>query len=125
MRPLAGIPNKKPQRGRGVRRVPGQMNGLERAYSLHLEARKHAGEVLWWAFDCVKLRLAEKTFYTPDFLVMNADLSIEVHETKGTSKGKPFVEDDAAVKIKVAAELFPFGFVMIWRVAGEWKARIY
>lgn len=102
------------------------MNGTERKYSQYLDMRVRAGQIHWYQFDAIKLRLAEKTFYTPDFLVMHADESIEVHEVKGTSKGKPFVEDDAAVKIKVAADKFPFRFKMVWFDKREgWKERVY
>ncbi len=95
------------RRGRGVRRTPGQMNGLEREYAAMLEARRIAGEIAEWHFDAVKLRLAEKTFYSPDFMVMMPDGMIEYHEVKGG-----FIEDDASVKIKVAASKFPFRFVL-------------
>lgn len=101
-------------RGRGVRRESGKMNGLETQYALYLERLKLAGEVLYWEFDSLKLRLADKTFYTPDFLVMTADSSIEIHEVKG------FWEDDARVKIKVAADKFPFKFLAVRRVGGTW-----
>jgi len=94
-------------RGHGVRRKPGEMNRLEQAYSEHLEARRVAGEIYAWDFECIKLRLAPKTFFTPDFLVQLPDDSLEIHETKG------FARDDAMVKIKVAARLFPFRFVMV------------
>jgi hypothetical protein len=100
--------------GRGVRREPGQMNGWEKKYAAHLELLRSAGEVLWWSFDAVKLRLADKTFYTPDFLVMLKDFSIEVHEVKG------HWEDDARVKIKVAAEKFPFLFKALKPSGGQW-----
>lgn len=89
------------------RSPPGTMNKLERRYADDLESRKYAGEVLWWAFEAVKFRLADNTFYTPDFAVMLADGFLEVHEVKG------FWEDDARVKIKVAAALFPVRFVAI------------
>ena len=93
-------------RGRN-RREPGTMNKLEAAYAMQLEARKRAGEILWYAFEAIKLRLAPKTFLTPDFTVMLANCELEVHETKG------FMEDDAAVKLKVAAALFPFRFILV------------
>lgn len=93
------------RRGRGVRRLPGQMNGTEKDYALHLQFRQERGEIIAYTFDAVKLRLAENTFYTPDFLVQLADLTLEIHEVKG------HWEDDARCKIKVAAALFPFRFV--------------
>lgn len=105
--------------GRGRRRQPGEMNKLEREYADRLEERKQAGEVQWYAFEAVKLRLADKTFYTPDFAVMLADDQIELHEAKG------FWEDDARVKIKVAASLFPFVFRAFSKLpkkaGGGWK----
>jgi len=87
------------------RHEPGVMNGTERAYAEHLEVRRRCGEIQWFDFEGIKLRLAKATFYTPDFLVVAADGSLEVHEVKG------FWEDDARVKIKVAAEQFPFRFI--------------
>lgn len=93
--------------GRGVRRTPGVMNKLESRYSSHLENMKSIGLILDWKFDAVKLRLADKCFYTPDFLVLMADMTIEFHEVKG------YWEDDARVKVKVAAALYPFRFFAV------------
>lgn len=83
------------------------MNKTEAAYSDHLELLKRAGEVAWYAFEAVKLRLADNTFYTPDFAVMAKDGVIELHEVKG------FWQDDARVKIKVAADKYPFRFIAV------------
>lgn len=85
----------------------GTMNKTEAGYGQHLELLKHAGEVLWYRFEGVKLRLADNTFYTPDFAVMAATGRMELHEVKG------FWEDDARVKIKVAAEMYPFKFFAV------------
>jgi hypothetical protein len=85
----------------------GEMNKLEHAYSNYLEGLRQVGEVLWWKFEGLKFRLADNTFYTPDFAVMLVDETLEMHETKG------FMADDAAVKIKVAASLYPVRFVLI------------
>lgn len=101
-------------RARGTRHPREGMNALESAYDTVLRARQRAGEVAWYRFEGIKLRLADKTFYTPDFAVMLADGTIELHETKG------FWEDDARVKIKVAAEMYPFRFLGIRRVKGDW-----
>lgn len=91
------------------------MNKLEAAYAAELDLLLRAGEIRSWAFEAVKLRLAAKTFYSPDFLVVAKDGSIELHETKG------HMEDDAAVKIKVAARLFPmFRFRLFFRVKKQW-----
>ena len=86
-------------------RLPvGQMNKTEAAYDAHLRLLLVAGEILWHRFEGLKLRLADNTFYTPDFAVMAADGVLEMHEVKG------FWEDDARVKIKVAADQYPFRF---------------
>ncbi len=87
----------------------GQMNKAESRYAQELEIRKRKGEVLWYAFEAIKLRLADRTFYTPDFAVVFCDGEcLEFHEVKG------HWEDDARVKIKVAAQQFPhFRFIAI------------
>lgn len=85
----------------------GAMNKTEAAYAAHLEQRRMAGEVAWYRFEGLKFRLADSTFYTPDFAVMLSDGAMEAHEVKG------FWQDDARAKIKIAADLYPFRFVAI------------
>ncbi|MBX9348746.1 DUF1064 domain-containing protein [Chromobacterium vaccinii] len=85
----------------------GAMNKTEAAYAQHLEAQKVAGRVAWFKFEGLKFRLADNTFYTPDFAVMLAGGEMEAHEVKG------FWQDDARAKIKIAADLYPFRFVAI------------
>ena len=92
----------------------GQRNKTEAAYEQVLTLRQKAGEVAWFRFEGVKLRLADATFYTPDFAVMLADGSMEMHEVKG------YWQDDARVKVKVAAEMYPFRFVAISGKPGAW-----
>jgi hypothetical protein len=98
---------------------PDGMNNTEAAYRDILWARQVAGEILWFRYEAVKLRLADNTFYTPDFFVMLANGEMEVHEVKG------HWEDDARVKIKVAAAQFPFRFIAVTVIAkkrgGGWK----
>ena len=83
---------------------PGQMNETEKLYASDLELQQAAGAILWWRFQGLKLRLADNTFYTPDFNVIARDAVMECHEIKS------FWQDDARVKIKVAADLYPFRF---------------
>ena len=85
----------------------GEMNKTEAAYAKLLEEMKYAGEVAWYRFEGVKLRLADNTFYSPDFAVMRSDGQMEMHEVKG------MWTDDARVKIKVAADAYPFKFVAV------------
>ena len=97
----------------------GAMNQTERAYANLLEMRKHAGEVAWYRFEGMKFRLADNTFYTPDFAVMLADGQLEMHEVKG------FWTDDARVKIKIAADQYPVAFIAVQKKAvkqgGGWS----
>lgn len=89
-------------------RLPaGQRNKTEAQYEQTLELQKQSGDVLWYRFEGLKLRLADNTFYTPDFAVMRGDGVMECHEVKG------FWQDDARVKIKVAADAYPFRFFAI------------
>ena len=90
------------------------MNKTERRYAAHLEARRLNGEVWRWDFQPIKLRLADSTFYTPDFRVILCNGAEEMHEIKG------FMRDDAAVKVKVAAEMHPYPFVVVRWVKGAW-----
>ena len=85
----------------------GEMNKTEAAYMEYLKDRQFVGHIAWFKFEGIKLRLADNTFYTPDFAVMLADGQMEAHEVKG------FWRDDARAKIKIAADLYPFRFVAI------------
>lgn len=89
------------------RHESGVMNGLEKKYAQHLEMRKMVGEIVDYKFEPLKLKLAPATFYNPDFLILMPDGRLELHETKG------FMEDDAAVKIKVAREMFAGFFKVV------------
>lgn len=89
-------------------------NKTERAYGQRLDLCVKAGTVKAWAFESMRLRLADGTFYTPDFTVINADDEIEIHETKG------FMREAARVRVKVASELHPFRFVLVKLVQGAW-----
>lgn len=91
-------------RGRGRPKTKTGMNGLETWYAEILEAERLQGKILYWAYEPIKLRLADRTYYTPDFLRMNLDGEVQFIETKA------FWEDDARVKIKVAAQTHPFRF---------------
>jgi len=96
------------------------MNGLEKAWSLHLAEQKAAGEISEWWYEPMSLRLAKGSTYKPDFMVVTATGFVEFHETKG------FMREAANVRLKVAAEKFPqFVFRLIRRIAkkdgGGWN----
>lgn len=111
------IPNNIPASFALGRMKAGKMNKTESAYARYLEALKHVGEVLWYEFEPMNLRLADKCFYTVDFMVMVKSGQIECHEVKG------YWTDDALVKIKAAAEKFPFRFISVRLVKGNWDVR--
>ena len=80
---------------------------------------KHAGTILWYEFEGIKLRLADNTYYTPDYAVIAADGVMEMHEVKG------FWRDDARVKIKVAADNYPFRFLAIKKGKDGWEKEMF
>jgi hypothetical protein len=102
-------------------RLPvGAMNRTEAAYADHLEMQRRAGAVEWFKFEALKFRLADNTFYTPDFIVLTKEGFLEAHEVKGG-----FWMEDARVKIKVAASIYPLRFIGVMPIAkskgGGWK----
>jgi hypothetical protein len=103
----------------------GHMNRTEERYAQHLEALRAAGEVLWWKFEGMKLRLADLTFITPDFVLMAADGRLEFHDCKGD---KAIVEDDARAKTKIAADQFPCVFKLVYprkkKDGGGWEVEV-
>ena len=95
-----------------------RMNRWEEAYGAELLVKQAAGEIEWFGFEPIKLRLADATFYTPDFAVIQGGRLCFI-EIKG------FIRDDAMVKFKVAAEMFPFMFLMLRKIrqsdGGGWE----
>lgn len=84
------------------------MNKTEWRYANHLDALKAAGEIVAWMFEPFGMKLADKTYYHPDFIVWFPDNHCEIHEVKG------FWQDDARAKIKIAAAKYPmFKFLAI------------
>ena len=80
------------------------MNKLEAEYAGMLDADPAVAE--HW-FEAFKIRLADNTFYTPDFLVRMIDDELVVHEVKGG-----LFTDAARIRLRVAAEHFPARFVL-------------
>lgn len=89
------------------RHTPGKMNKLESRYAEHLEYRRLKGEILWWMFEGITLKLASDCRLTIDFAAMMADCELVMFETKG------FRRDDAMVKLRVAASMFPLRIVLV------------
>jgi hypothetical protein len=85
----------------------GKMNKTEAAYEAHLKHLQMSGEILWYAFDSIKLRLANNTFLSVDFFILTKDFMLQAIDVKGSMA---IITDDAAVKMKLAAEKFPWQF---------------
>ena len=107
----------------------GERNKTEAEYESHLELRKQVGEILWYEFERITFRLADDCRYTPDFALLLASGSLECHELKGTTTltrksgdrvKAPYFMDDAKVKLRVAAQMFPVIFKVVYKVSGNW-----
>lgn len=104
---------------RGVSIAKPRMNKLENAWAVQLEMQRAAGLIQRWEYEAVRLRLADDTYFTPDFYVEIGD-RIRFDETKG------FMREAARVRLNVAARLYPrFTFRLIrrrlMRDGGGWE----
>lgn len=92
-----------------------KMNKTEAKYAGELSLRKVGGDILDWRYESLNFRLADNTFYRPDFLIVYADY-FEIVEIKG------FLRDDALVKFKVAAKEYPWvRWTMLRLKKGIWE----
>lgn len=102
---------------------PGVMNKTEAEYALMLDSWVRGGLIQWYKFEGITMKLADDTRYTPDFFVMDSQGFLECHEVKG------YWQDDAKVKIKVAASIFPFKFIAVFKKAkkdgGGWETKTF
>lgn len=89
------------------RKKKGEMNATEAKFANYLRGLEITGEILWWRHEGIKLQLADNTTLNVDFNVMYADGLLVMIDVKGA---KAIIEEDAKVKMKVAAEQFPFVF---------------
>jgi len=74
------------------------------------------GDFLWYRFEGVKLRLADNTFLTVDYAVLPKDGVLTMIDVKG---GPGVFMEDARVKMRVAADTYPFVFQMAWPEKGR------
>ena len=98
------------------RPVKGVMNANEAAFAKVLEEWKARGDILHYGYESVQLILAPRTTLLLDFHVIEADGTFVFYECKaGMRNGKYRVEEDANVKMKLAAEKFPYlKMVVTW-----------
>lgn len=94
------------------RKIKGQMNQTEEKYSCHLSMLKMAGEITEFWFESIKVKIADGAcWYTPDFLVLKADSTLEFHEVKANPR---IFQDDAKVKVKSTATNYPFKMIVVY-----------
>jgi hypothetical protein len=91
----------------------------EARYAALLTTWQQAGLIVRWCYEPIRLRLAPQTTLTPDFLIQwpsANDTRLTFDEVKGWKR------EDAMVKLKVAAALYPmFRFRCVqWR-QGDWR----
>lgn len=95
-----------------MRQNRGGMNKTEQAFYEHLKTTLPEFRIYAQSFT---LKIANGCRYTPDFVLIGDDGRLHAYETKG------FMRDDAAVKIKVAASLYPaIQFTLVHRKKGAW-----
>jgi hypothetical protein len=87
------------------------LNKTERAYYELLKTQGHP----WIGVHCITLKLADDTRYTCDFYIVNKECELVGLEVKG------FMQDDARVKVYVAAREFRFiKFYLVRKIKGGW-----
>jgi hypothetical protein len=94
----------------------GEKNQTEQRYEDEvLKPGLIAGEILWYRFEGIKLRLADNTFLTVDYAVLPADGVLTMVDVKGAAA---IVQEDARVKMRVAADSYPFAFRLAFPAKG-------
>jgi hypothetical protein len=90
-----------------------RLNKTERLFLAYLRALNAGG---WVGVQCLTLKLGHDTRYTPDFWSWSEAGELCAWEVKG------FFRDDAKVKIKVAARMFPrFVFTLAFKSKEGWE----
>lgn len=88
------------------------LNKTEAEYLFNLRARRYP----FIGIKSITLKIGDDCRYTPDFVTYSIDCGICLHEVKG------FMRDDALVKMKVVARMFPFWrLVCARKVKGQWS----
>lgn len=94
----------------------GEKNQTEQRYEDEvLKPGMIVGDILWYAFEGIKLRLADNTFLTVDYAVLPKDGMLTMVDVKGAAA---IVQEDARVKMRVAADTYPFAFQMAFPTKG-------
>lgn len=112
----------------------------EQRFSNYLEARRLAGEIQSWEWSSEPIVLRRyrdekgterRIEYRPDFRVKLDKNNLELYDVKGTkmpkvgSRGKPrpFIREDAVIKLHWVASVYAFPIYVTWEVGGNWERR--
>lgn len=79
------------------------LNKTEQAYANHLELRRRAGEIADFRVQAMTFLIGPGCRYTPDFCILENDGTFTLVDVKG---GHTW--EDSVVKLKTAADKFPF-----------------
>ncbi len=96
-----------------------KLNKLETEYLAWLQNQRP----MWFGVQCLTLKIGHDCRYTPDFFVLD-ETGLRAVDTKHMRNGKVHIEDDALVKMKCTARLFPWIHIVVaWRENGVWQHR--
>lgn len=91
-----------------------KLNKTERAWLDELRIRNPK----FLGVQSMTFKLGDDCRYTPDFVEISQEDKFIAWEVKG------FMRDDALVKLKVAARMFPFlDFYIVKRIKGSWETK--
>ncbi len=98
-------------------------NKWEQLYAEKLADQQRVGSILWFQFEGMRFRLADGAYYKPDYVAMLNTGELLVYEVKGMWR------EAARVRIKVAADRFPFRFIAVSRKlvreGGGWEEETF
>lgn len=100
---------------KGTAPTPKFKSKTEAEYHRMLELRQKAGEIVWFKHEAINLKLGDDCRFLVDFFVMKPDGEFLAVEVKGG-----FIRPDSLVKIRVAASMFPFRFLMAQKTKEGW-----
>lgn len=95
------------------------MNRTEKARAQELEQLRNAGLIAAWWYEKWTFKLAKDCRYTPDFVIQDLNGSLRAEETKG------FWRDDARVKVRLFASLFPIPIRVLKKSRDGWTEEVF
>lgn len=99
------------------------MNRLERRFMLYLEGWREgklpSGFVRDWWYEQMKFRIGHNSWYTPDFVVQDANDELVIYEVKG-----PHEREDSRIKYKSLAANYPYRVIVARERLNEKKRPI-